>query len=743
MKSKNSLSSVRTQNSIVKTSTINHLNRLTHIFACAAFLFCFVQNGWGQTSIFSNAITGTNPNSTNPYTINQIVSSGITVSGIGRGSGITGSDANNRYNASGWNSSNLNSSDYFEWTITPSSCKEIDFVSFVYTSQRSNNSIANFAFRSSRDNFTTNIGTPDDDGTTISLSANTFQNITTPITFRLYAWGANQDSRTFSINDFTFNGTVSNTTPIQFPVLANGDYVWTGATNENWSTASNWSVYNSSANNFSTATANPNSSTLNVVIPPINSCNSAGIPTIRNVLLNGDRDVNNITIMQNGVLSIEDTDDLGVYGNWINNGTFNHDNKDAKVDFKHATSLQTIGGTSVTEFYRLEISENNSNNVVLNQNISVVNDFDFDGNRKLEIGNNSIVFISGASISGANSSRYIVTNGVGVVKRNVSIGNVTFPVGISLYNPCRLSNSGTSDVFSVRVIDNVTQDGTGIGTTKPSKCVKRTWMISEDIIGGSIVTMRLQWNGNNTEHINGFNYNPGFMYIAHHNGTIWENIGSNGESNAQNAHFLTQSNITSFSPFAIADASTPLPIELVSFQANCTDDNTVSVTWSTASEHNTSHFVIEKSLDAQNWSVLGVTGAAVNSSELLNYEMIDFDKSDGVVYYRLTQYDNDGQFEVFNVVALNCEINSSNALTTYPNPSENSFYVNLSTDEMKGNGQIIVTDGNGRVVYTKWVLLQNGNNVFIIEDIKAEPGIYYIKVSNETTTTYIVKHSLR
>lgn len=182
---------------------------------------------------------------------------------------------------------------------------------------------------------------------------------------------------------------------------------------------------------------------------------------------------------------------------------------------------------------------------------------------------------------------------------------------------------------------------------------------------------------------------------------------------------------------------------MLSFQANCTDDNTVSVTWSTASEHNTSHFVIEKSRDAQNWSVLGVAGAAVNSYELLNYEMIDFDKTDGVVYYRLTQYDNDGQFEVFNVVALNCKINSSNALTTYPNPSENSFYVNLSTDEMKGSGQIIVTDGNGRVVYTKSVLLQNGNNIFLIEDMKAEPGIYYIKVSNETTTTYIVKHSLR
>jgi hypothetical protein len=44
------------------------------------------------------------------------------------------------------------------------------------------------------------------------LSASTFQNITTAITFRLYAWGADRGTRTFSINDFTFNGTVSDVT---------------------------------------------------------------------------------------------------------------------------------------------------------------------------------------------------------------------------------------------------------------------------------------------------------------------------------------------------------------------------------------------------------------------------------------------------------------------------------------------------------------------------------------------------
>jgi hypothetical protein len=159
--------------------------------------------------LFSNPITGTNPNTANPYTAGQTVISNITVSGIGRGSGISGNNANDRYNANSWDSGSIDLNDYFTWTLTPASGFEMDFTSFVYTAQRSHNSINGFAFRSSVDGFTSNIGTPTDTGATISLTDSAFQNISSAITFRLYAWGGNQSSRTYSVNDFTFNGTVA------------------------------------------------------------------------------------------------------------------------------------------------------------------------------------------------------------------------------------------------------------------------------------------------------------------------------------------------------------------------------------------------------------------------------------------------------------------------------------------------------------------------------------------------------
>lgn len=178
------------------------VNGLVRKITGVLFFSLFVLSVHGQT-IWSNTITGTNPNTDNPYTTGQTTDPDVTVSGIGRGSGITGANANDRYNASNWATAALDANDYFEFTITPNSNIALDFVAFTYTAQASGTGPSNFAFRSSLDGFTANIGAPTVGGTTIDLSA--FQDQTSPITFRLYAWGGS--GGTFSINDFSFTGT--------------------------------------------------------------------------------------------------------------------------------------------------------------------------------------------------------------------------------------------------------------------------------------------------------------------------------------------------------------------------------------------------------------------------------------------------------------------------------------------------------------------------------------------------------
>lgn len=173
-----------------------------------AFYFLGFSLSFAQ-SIFDNPITDPNPSLANPFTAGQTTDANITASGIGRGAGIFGNAGLNRYNARSWNTATLDNTAYFEFTLTPNAGYEIDFVSFVYTGQASGTGPTNILFRSSLDGFTANIGTPLINGTTIDLSAAAYQDVSVPITFRVYAWGASSAFGTYSINDFIFNGTVS------------------------------------------------------------------------------------------------------------------------------------------------------------------------------------------------------------------------------------------------------------------------------------------------------------------------------------------------------------------------------------------------------------------------------------------------------------------------------------------------------------------------------------------------------
>jgi len=195
-----------------------------NFFYLLFFLF-FTVSSFSQ-SIWTNPITGSDPNDDNPYTAGQTVNSNITVSGIGRGSEILGENANDRYNASNWTTNNtIDTNDYFTFTLTPNSGYKINLTNFIYTGEKSKNGPEKFAFRSSVDCFSTNIGTASESGTTIDLSGSAYQNISTAIEFRIYGWDAkkDKDNDTFSINDFTFNGSVQNILTTTGVTICQGD----------------------------------------------------------------------------------------------------------------------------------------------------------------------------------------------------------------------------------------------------------------------------------------------------------------------------------------------------------------------------------------------------------------------------------------------------------------------------------------------------------------------------------------
>lgn len=191
------------------------------VFICIP-IWCLanVSTANAQTTIWSNPINGS-VNSNNAFTSGQTVAPHLTVSGISKSSSLTSATTTGAFRATSWpTNTGLNTSYYFEFTLTPTPGYAINLSQFVFEGQRGSSGPKKFALRSSSDNFSANIGTiADQSGTgaftgTITLTDVAFQNIfSEPITFRLYAWnaptGASASSRQFQVNSFSFFGTIA------------------------------------------------------------------------------------------------------------------------------------------------------------------------------------------------------------------------------------------------------------------------------------------------------------------------------------------------------------------------------------------------------------------------------------------------------------------------------------------------------------------------------------------------------
>ena len=97
--------------------------------------------------------------------------------------------------------------------------------------------------------------------------------------------------------------------------------------------------------------------------------------------------------------------------------------------------------------------------------------------------------------------------------------------------------------------------------------------------------------------------------------------------------------------------STPLPIELLSFEGT-TIGTKNNLTWSTASELNNDHFVLDRSSDGIIFSSIASLPGAGNSQQVTHYSLLDEHPIQGTNYYRLQQVDFDGTSTYSQVVAL-------------------------------------------------------------------------------------------
>jgi hypothetical protein len=185
-----------------------------------------------------------------------------------------------------------------------------------------------------------------------------------------------------------------------------------------------------------------------------------------------------------------------------------------------------------------------------------------------------------------------------------------------------------------------------------------------------------------------------------------------------------------------------LPVELISFNATCSDEG-ILINWKTASEHNSSHFTLEKSRDGEDWTQIYTEQAAGNSNQLITYNFTDIKSIDGLNYYRLQQYDLDGVYETFGPISVDCLKENSGYFSVFPNPSSNSFNIMLNNETLVGDGTITITDDMGRAIYDKNIEVKPGINLYSLDKLEICPGVYYISVKNGNFTSGVLKQIIK
>ena len=173
-----------------------------------------------------------------------------------------------------------------------------------------------------------------------------------------------------------------------------------------------------------------------------------------------------------------------------------------------------------------------------------------------------------------------------------------------------------------------------------------------------------------------------------------------------------------------------LPIELLSFTAEATADNTVELEWATATETNNDYFTIEKTRDGEFYEVVTTMDGAGTSFSVKEYFTIDPEPYPGISYYRLKQTDYNGAYSYSPLAAVD-NTNGSLTFEVHPNPVEANV-MNLSISSGADEEILVVVhDLTGREYYSKVVVVNEGRYKLVVDPShKLAPGFYMVVASS-------------
>ena len=188
-----------------------------------------------------------------------------------------------------------------------------------------------------------------------------------------------------------------------------------------------------------------------------------------------------------------------------------------------------------------------------------------------------------------------------------------------------------------------------------------------------------------------------------------------------------------FFTIGTTSATTPLPIELLQFNAELVDGK-VDVTWTTASELTTTFLPLSVQKTWFAGKPLRKWNGAGTSTQPIYYKTIDYQPLTGTSYYRLKQTDFDGQYTYSSARAVNNSASAFDALLAFPNPTTGTVTIKGSEEQL---GRFILLSAIGQDVTQKVHLVKRGDQFSPLISETFRLAFYYLQTS--TSKVSIVK----
>lgn len=471
------------------------------------------------------------------------------------------------------------------------------------------------------------------------------------------------------------------------------------------------------------------------------------------------------TSQAGGLITPSSSSTITLLGNWINNPSpvnngFSTDGGDVVL----AGAAQSIGGSSPTAFYNLSLAGSGVKTLAVNQT-TVGGQSNFTGvlsvgTSTMDLNSNTLNVTNSATGAITRSSGYIISETPAATNPSVIRwyhrtvgGSKVYPFGVAgSYIPFTLNITGPMANASGYV--DVSTRATAASDNQPwATGVSHMYSPNVPYTDGSIPSVIDRWwQINNSDPVTAnatFSYRGSENTLSglYNNGMIgaqyWAggwlpdnaNLGS-AAAVSSGVGAVTASGLSTFGPWVLTSLLSPLPIELVSFEGNCSGKDLV-LSWCTASESNNDYFSIEQSIDGVDFTVVGRVAGAGVSHERHCYQYKAKAISDDINYFRLRETDKNSRSETSAIISVaGCGQGKESITIASDGSKEIGVLCTATADQVL---QLYVYNALGQIVAAKDVQVIKGYNNVRVDLSNLSEAVYYVSVFNNVADQLITK----